>query len=91
MRHTIATRRSRVAEIAAAGGFAAVADEEVYQSYRRTLDLVNWIGMREGMLDVEPRAGVDELARLDLAVVVDGAWSRRNVESSARSSHRRRQ
>ena len=30
------------------------------------------------MLDVEPCAGVDELARLDLAVVVDGDWSRRH-------------
>ena len=41
-----------------------------------TCDLVDWIGIRKGMLDVESGVGVDEFDRLDLAVTVavDGDW-----------------
>ena len=42
-------------------------------------DLVDWIGIREDMLDVESGVVVDELDRLDLAVAVDEEIGRAHV------------
>ena len=74
----LTSARSDLLSIPSAARARAVTMSSLRAADESTCDLVDWIGIREGMLDVESRVRVDELDRLDLAVAVDGDWSRRH-------------